>query len=274
MAVGAASTMIERPPIARREAAGVQRKGLAGRRSGRASCVGLCLSEGECNDSMPFRIAKFLGLLMLAPAVMAQGLAERLQQAAPAASAEVLRLAADAVSCANDRQAKRLAVIDYSLPSTEPRLWVFDLRKMRLMYEELVAHGRNTGELLAERFSNQPGSYASSLGLFRTLNTYVGRNGYSLRMEGLEPGVNDKAYERAIVIHGADYVSESFIEQTGRLGRSLGCPALRQDVAREVIDSLSDGQFVFSYYPDNRWLNTSRFVNCDKPRRTRLHSAP
>ena len=223
---------------------------------------------------MLFRVAKLLALLMLAPAATAAGLAERLQQAAPAANAEVLRLAADAVSCASGPQAKRLAVIDYSLPSTEPRLWVFDLGKMRLMYEELVAHGRNTGELLAQRFSNQPGSYASSLGLFRTLNTYIGRNGYSLRMEGLEPGVNDKAYERAIVIHGADYVSESFIEQTGRLGRSLGCPALRQDVAREVIDSLSDGQLVFSYYPDHRWLNTSRFVNCDKPRRNRLHTAP
>lgn len=209
-----------------------------------------------------------VALALLGPtSAGARSLGEILAEAAPAANARAVRLAATAVGCAvrqGQPVARRLAVIDYSRPSTEPRLWVFDLRNKRLLHEELVAHGRNSGELNAERFSNRPGSYASSLGLFRTLDTYVGRNGYSLRMEGLEPGVNDNALERAIVMHGADYVSQDFIERTGRIGRSLGCPALRRDVAHELIDSLQGGQFVFSYYPDPRWLQSSRFVNCGK----------
>ncbi len=196
----------------------------------------------------------------------APGLAERLMEAAPGADPRMLRLAAEAVACAASRLNGRLAVIDYSRPSTEPRLWIFDLDRYKLLHEEWVAHGRNTGELHAERFSNVPGSHASSLGLFRTLDPYFGRNGYSLRMRGLEPGFNDRAYERAIVIHGADYVTSSFIDRTGRLGRSLGCPAVRPEVAREVIDTLSSGQYLFAYYPDPDWLAGSRFVDCDSKR--------
>ncbi|PKM08632.1 MAG: hypothetical protein CVV14_03370 [Gammaproteobacteria bacterium HGW-Gammaproteobacteria-4] len=157
----------------------------------------------------------------------------------------------------------RLAVIDYSKPSTENRLWVFDLAANSLLYEERVAHGRNSGENLAANFSNESGSYASSLGLFRTGDTYVGRNGYSLRMQGLEPGFNDNAMSRAIVIHGADYVSDAFVRKVGRIGRSLGCPAVRRKVAHALIDTIQNGQFVFSYYPDPQWLARSQFVNCD-----------
>lgn len=195
----------------------------------------------------------------------ADALSQALLKAAPAASAEAVRLAVDAAACAVRQglpAAGRLAVIDYSRPSTQPRLWVFDLRRRTLLFQERVAHGRNSGENRARWFSNLPGSHASSLGLFRTLDTYVGRNGYSLRMEGLEPGVNDNALDRAIVMHGADYVSEAFIRRSGRIGRSLGCPALRQDVAHAVIDSLRGGQFVFSYFPDRRWLGGSRFLGC------------
>ena len=178
----------------------------------------------------------------------------------------VLDLALGAVSCAIKSGAvadpSTLTVIDYSRPSTEKRLWVFDLHSRTLLYEELVAHGRGSGENLATQFSNLPDSHQSSLGLFRTEDTYVGRNGYSLRLRGLDEGFNDRAYERAIVMHGARYVDPSSGERQGRLGRSWGCPAVRADVARPIIDVLAKGQFVFAYYPDREWLHSSRFLSC------------
>jgi hypothetical protein len=182
-----------------------------------------------------------------------------------ALDARVIRLALGAVTCAreagtvlNDRL---LTVIDYSKPSTEPRLWVFDLARERVLFEERVAHGQGSGDNYATRFSNLDGSHQTSLGLFRTADTYVGTNGYSLRLDGLEPGVNDRARERAIVMHGAPYVSEGNIRTLGRLGRSHGCPALRPGIARQVIDTIKDGSLVFAYYPDRQWLNGSRFLN-------------
>lgn len=188
-----------------------------------------------------------------------------LHQAAPDADPAVLSLAVQAMQCAaadGMAPSDRLAVIDYSLPSTQRRLWVFDLHKRSLLFREMVAHGRNSGDNLAQYFSNEPGSLASSLGLFRTLGTYQGENGYSLRMDGLEPGFNDHAYERAIVMHGAPYVDAGLARRQGRLGRSWGCPAVRSGVARRIIDSLKGGQFVFSYYPDRKWLGASHFLNC------------
>ena len=182
---------------------------------------------------------------------------------APEANPEAVAIALGAMRCAQasgvGAGAHRLALIDYSRPSTEPRLWVFDLATNRLLYQEIVAHGRGSGENLAKVFSNVSGSQASSLGLFLTRDTYLGRNGYSLRMEGLEPGVNDAALQRAIVMHGANYVDTDFAAKQGRLGRSWGCPALREAVARGVIDVLKDGQFVFAYYPDAAWLNATKW---------------
>jgi len=192
-----------------------------------------------------------------------QTLDQRLTRLAPGADPQVLSLAANALACA-DPDAERLAVIDYSLPSSEPRLWVFDLPRNELLFEELVSHGRGSGDAMATTFSNIPESYQSSLGLFRTMNTYYGRNGYSLRLEGLENGINDLAYQRAIVIHGADYVSESFIEQTGRLGRSHGCPAVSRDVTYPLIDSIKEEQYLFVYYPDQEWLESSAFLACER----------
>ena len=113
---------------------------------------------------------------------------------------------------------------------------------------------------MATAFSNEPESHQSSLGLFRTDDTYIGRNGYSLRLHGLDEGFNDKAYERAIVMHGAPYVSEDAIKQQGRLGRSWGCPALRAGVAREVIDTVKGNGLVFAYYPDPKWLESSKYL--------------
>jgi hypothetical protein len=176
----------------------------------------------------------------------------------------VLSLALSAASCAAQavdvKRPSLLTIIDYSLPSTQTRLWVLDLATGRRLHEELVAHGRGTGDDRASRFSNEPGSHQSSLGLFLTGEVYTGSNGYSLRLDGLEPGVNDRARERAIVMHGAPYVSGAVVRAMGRLGRSWGCPALRTGVAREVIDLIKDGSLVFVYYPDDRWQQTSRFL--------------
>ena len=170
-------------------------------------------------------------------------------------------------------------MIDYSRPSTERRLWVFDLKKTVLLYAEYVAHGRNSGENFPNAFSNRESSHQSSLGLFATADTYNGGNGYSLRMDGLEPGVNDLARARAIVMHGAPYVDPVMAQRQGRLGRSFGCPAVRPAVANSVIDTLKEGQLVFAYYPDQQWLANSRFFRCGAKRMAGIrpqgsHAAP
>ena len=212
-----------------------------------------------------------LGLILLAGPVRADDqLVARLAAAAPAANPSVLSLATRAAECAR-RQGlldgfRHLAVIDYSLPSTQPRLWVFDVARGRLLFQELVAHGRNTGEKLAERFSNVEGSKMSSLGLYQATDTYYGSNGYSLRLRGLDAGFNDNALARAIVMHGAPYVSEAIAERVGRLGRSWGCPAVRQEIARTVIDTLKGGDLIFAYYPDRKWLNESPMLSCGESR--------
>jgi len=153
-----------------------------------------------------------------------------------------------------------LTVIDYSKPSTEKRLWVFDLRSHEMVYEELVAHGQGSGANVPTLFSNDPETHRTSLGLFVTGDTYVGKNGYSLRLDGLDRGFNDHARERAIVMHGAPYVSAEFAQAQGRLGRSWGCPALRETVARDVIDRVKGGGLIFAYYPDQEWLNASQYL--------------
>jgi hypothetical protein len=178
---------------------------------------------------------------------------------------DVLRLAIGAAECARQSgtvpNAHLLTVIDYSKASTEPRLWVLDLESGRVLFEELVAHGRGSGDKFATRFSNEIDSHQTSLGVFRTADVYVGSNGYSLRLDGLEAGVNDRARDRAIVMHGAPYVSEATARALGRLGRSWGCPALPLSVARTVIDTIKGGSLVFAYYPDQEWLKESRFLN-------------
>lgn len=192
-------------------------------------------------------------------------LAAQLAQAAPSADREVIALATQALACVRSHPssapARTLSVIDYSRPSTEPRLWVFDLADETLLFEERVAHGRNSGGNIAAAFSDTPGSLMSSIGTFVTADTYTGHNGYSLRLVGLEPGFNDRAFDRAIVIHGAPYVSDGLIRSQGRLGRSFGCPAVRTEVARSLIDKIRGGSLLFAYYPDDRWLHTSKILN-------------
>ena len=189
----------------------------------------------------------------------------RISAAAAGIAPDVLQLALGAVNCATRlgdiRAPATLTVIDYSRPSVEQRLWVFDMRDGSLLFRELVAHGRNTGENMATQFSDAMNSRQSSIGLFVTDDTYVGANGYSLRLDGLERGFNARARDRAIVMHGAPYVDASLASAQGRIGRSWGCPALREAIARHVIDTISGGGVIFSYYPDSNWLKSSRFLN-------------
>jgi L,D-transpeptidase-like protein len=142
-----------------------------------------------------------------------------------------------------------LTVIDYSLASRDRRLWVLDLAHDRVLAHELVAHGRGSGDDHARRFSNRPGSLESSLGMFLTGGVYQGKHGASLRLRGLDPGVNDRAEARAIVMHGAAYVSPDVVARLGRLGRSQGCPALSPAAAVRVIDLIRDGTVLYAYYP-------------------------
>jgi hypothetical protein len=141
-----------------------------------------------------------------------------------------------------------LTVIDYTLPSRQPRLWVLDLTRTRVLAHELVAHGRATGDDLARRFSNRPGSLQSSLGTFLTGAVYHGRHGPTLRLRGLDAGLNDRAAERGIVIHGAWYVSSAVAAKLGRLGRSEGCPALSQAAASRIIQLIRDGSVLYAYF--------------------------
>lgn len=184
---------------------------------------------------------------------------------APNISENVLNLAIKAFNCASINSKnilKNVSIIDYSLPSTEKRFWTFDLINNKLLYKELVAHGKNTGANIAKHFSNIPNSKQSSLGLFKTDSTYTGRNGYSLYLHGLEKDFNNLAYQRSIVMHGANYVSQDFINKHGRLGRSWGCPAFNQTIAKEIIDTIKQEQYLFIYYPDKNWLKNSTYLNC------------
>jgi hypothetical protein len=176
---------------------------------------------------------------------------------------DVLELALRAFANAwrrGETRSRILTVIDYSLPSSQRRLWVLDLASNRLLFHEYVAHGSGSGEDLATRFSNRDGTHRSNLGLLVTAETYDGKHGYSLKLDGLESGWNDNARERAIVFHAADYVSEATIRRQGRLGRSWGCPALEPAVARAVIDTIKGGSLVFGYAPDPDWLRGSRYL--------------
>jgi L,D-transpeptidase catalytic domain len=173
--------------------------------------------------------------------------------AAEGLAPEVLAAALDAVSAARARgvsaRTDLLTVIDYSLPSTEPRLWVLDVERGEVLYRELVAHGKGTGDNYATRFSNVPESRQTSLGLFLTAGTYTGGNGYSLKLRGLDQGLNDRAEERYIVMHGAWYVSPEQARAQGRIGRSWGCPAVSDAVAKPIIDTIKGGSFIYSYHP-------------------------
>jgi len=182
---------------------------------------------------------------------------------------EVLELALEAYNQAEAGGHVRrpiLTIIDYELPSYQQRLWVIDMRMGRVLYQELVAHGmgkpRGSGGTMEEAlsFSNEKGTLKSSLGLFVTAETYSGRHGYTLKLDGLEAGVNDNARERLIVLHGAHYVSEGRADDH-LIGRSWGCPAVRPAIARILIDAIKGGSVLWIYYPHEEWLEESEFLD-------------
>ncbi len=153
--------------------------------------------------------------------------------------------------------AQVLTIVDFSKDSDEKRLFVVDLKNKKLLYHCLVAHGKNSGETYAAHFSNQLNSLQSSPGFYRTAETYQGKHGYSLRLDGLETGINDQARKRSIVMHGANYVSEAFIQKFGRLGRSWGCPALPIKETHAIIDQIKNGSCLYIHTNNSDYLNRS-----------------
>ena len=152
-----------------------------------------------------------------------------------------------------------IAIIDFSLPSNQKRLFVLDLKNYKVLFNTLVAHGRNTGREWAISFSNINSSFMSSPGFYLTRETYEGKNGYSLKLEGLERGINDKAYQRGIVIHGARYVCDDYVKSQGYIGRSQGCPAVPVEVSRPIINTIRNGTCLFVYHPS--YISQSLVLN-------------
>lgn len=153
-----------------------------------------------------------------------------------------------------------LTVIDFSLPSNQKRLFVIDLLNNQLLFHSFVSHGRNSGKLMANRFSNRANSYQSSIGFFTTGDTYQGKHGFSLRLIGREKGINDKALQRGIVIHSADYANGSVAARQGYLGRSLGCPAIPEDIHEDLIKTIQNGSCFFIYAPITTYAKQSRLI--------------
>jgi hypothetical protein len=163
----------------------------------------------------------------------------------------------------NNIEKNILTIIDFSISSRLDRMWIIDMNKMEVVHVSLVAHGRNSGGEFASSFSNSPSSYQSSLGFYLTGGTYIGKHGLSLCLDGVEPGINDKARERAIVIHGADYVSRDFIQRYGRLGRSYGCPSIPLEDHEKIINILSGRSCIYIYFPDDKYLSSSAMITME-----------
>ncbi|MEO5977744.1 MAG: murein L,D-transpeptidase catalytic domain family protein [Chryseolinea sp.] len=172
---------------------------------------------------------------------------------------------------------KILSIIDFTKSSSKKRFYTIDLANFKLIFHTYVSHGKNTGEDKATSFSNVMHSNQSSLGFYVTAETYIGSKGYSLKLDGMERGYNDLMRERAVVMHNADYVSESWIRKYGRLGRSQGCPALPQEIGKKIIDTVKDGTVIFGYFDDHRYLAASPYLANDnfvaKATRERLQPA-
>jgi hypothetical protein len=184
---------------------------------------------------------------------------ELIAQLAPKISPRVIEEAVNAMKCAQSHgigvDARRLAIIDYTIPSREKRLWVVDIEAEKLLFEEHVAHGQKSGADIPTVFSDRNGSHQTSLGLFFSDSTYQGANGYSLKLHGLSKGFNESAMRRLIVMHGAAYVNPNAAVGMGRLGRSWGCPAVRVEIAKPMIDALKDGNFIYSHGPGTAALS-------------------
>ncbi len=162
---------------------------------------------------------------------------------------------------ANERY---VSIIDFTKPSNEKRFYTIDLNQMKIIYHTYVAHGRNTGTVYAEKFSDVPQSHQSSMGFYVTGKTYMGNKGFSLKLHGDEAGYNKNMYDRGIVIHTADYVSDDIARAQGRLGRSWGCPVLPETVYKPIIYKIKNGSMIFAYYDDPTYLRTSKYLNTEE----------
>ncbi len=188
-------------------------------------------------------------------------------------SDEIWSLALRAYCVANKNElnpSNTYTIIDYSLHSSQKRLWVLDLKKHTVVFHDFVAHGKGSDngrgtdinhDGLMSSVSNENGSNQTSVGLFRTAETYIGKHGLSLKIDGLEIGFNDQARSRAIVIHGASYVSQNFLQTHGKMGRSQGCPAVDDKIVVELISTIKNDTLVFGYLSDDEWLKGSHFLN-------------
>lgn len=154
-----------------------------------------------------------------------------------------------------------LTIADFSKSSAHKRLFILDVKNYKVLFNTYVSHGQGSGAAMATQFSNTPESHQSSLGFYTTTDTYIGKHGLSLHLQGMENGINDKALERAIVMHGAAYVSEGFVQARGYLGRSHGCPAVPEHLTKPIIEKIKNGSCLFIYSENNKYLNSSRIIN-------------
>ena len=181
---------------------------------------------------------------------------------------DIMHIAQKAFNCATEKhidiKSEIMTIIDMRMPSSEKRLWLVNMSTNKVLLNTFVAHGKHTGSLYAKHFSNNPNTDETSLGLYLTGNAYYGHDGYSLYLTGLEPGFNDEAKKRHIVMHGANYVSQSFIKKYHRLGRSWGCPAVPKNEIVPIVNTIKGGSLLLIFYPDKNWLSHSKFLNCSK----------
>jgi hypothetical protein len=193
-------------------------------------------------------------------------LREMLRTEAPNLNLPVIDKVVTILKCANENNVDHnhiLTLIDYSLPASEKRLWVFDLKARKLLFHTYVSHGIKSGILSSEYFSNKFNSKASSIGVYKTEKTYYGRHGLSLKLDGLDDGFNDNAANRSVVMHGGWYVDEDFVKKYGRAGRSWGCPAVPENLKQAIIDTIKDNSLFVVYYPNDNWLLKSKFLKCN-----------
>lgn len=217
------------------------------------------------NIDLPSIVNTRVAYLPVAPQTAAE-IKEILTQQAPTLNPAVINKVLTTLECAHKYNVDLnniLTVIDYALPSSEKRLWVFDLKAKKLLFHTYVSHGLNSGVILTQYFSNKNNSKASSMGVYKTEKSYVGRHGLSLQLNGLDSGFNDNAASRAVVMHGGWYVEEQFIKKYGRAGRSWGCPAVPDNLSKEIINTIKDESLFVAYYPNDRWLLKSRFQTCN-----------
>lgn len=190
-----------------------------------------------------------------------------LHQLAPTLNEAVIHKILTTINCAKAHHIEHnhiLTIIDYSLPSSEKRLWIFDLNQRKLLFHTYVSHGLRSGTLLSQFFSNKNNSKASSIGVYKTDKAYYGKQGLSLRLQGLDVNFNDNASNRAVVMHGGWYVDESFIKKYGRAGRSWGCPALPLTLYHSIIDTIKENSLLVIYYPSDKWFAKSKFLTCNQ----------